>query len=249
MIMQTGNPALSTAIFSQARRSYTASGSMTVYGTAAKTALMLLLCFLSAGLSWYAFLVQNTAVLNISLYGGMFGGLVLALVTIFKPTAAPMTAPLYSIAQGLFLGAISAALNAAYAGIALQAVCLTFGVLGAMLFLYLTKIVQVTEHFRTGLMAATGGIALVYLASIVLSLFGIHVPFIVGNGLFGILFSIFVVCIAALNLVLDFDFIEKSARSNVPKVMEWYSAFALMVTLIWLYMEVLRLLSKFRSRQ
>lgn len=247
--MQSGNPALSSAVYNQARREYASVDAMTVYGTAAKTSILLLLCFLSAGLSWYAYTIGNQTVVNISMYGGMIGGFILALITIFKPNVSPFTAPLYSIAQGLFLGALSALFNAAYPGIVLQAVSLTFGVMAAMLFAYLSRMVQATDHFKTGIIAATGGIAIVYLVSIVLSLFNIHVPFIYGNGVFGILFSIFVVCIAALNLILDFDFIEKNARGNVPKVMEWYSAFALMVTLIWLYMEILRLLSKFRSRQ
>lgn len=240
--MQSGNPALSTAVYSQARREYASVDTMTVYGTAAKTTLLLLLCFLSAGLSWYS----GSALM---LYGGMISGFILAMVTIFKPNLSPITAPLYSVAQGLFLGAISVLFNAAYPGIAIQAIALTFGVLAIMLAVYLTRIVQVTDHLKTGIIAATGGIALVYFASIILSFFGIQVPFIAGNGLFGIVFSLFVVAIAALNLVLDFDFIEKNARANAPKVMEWYSAFAIMVTLIWLYMEILRLLAKFRSRE
>ncbi|MCY7312389.1 MAG: Bax inhibitor-1/YccA family protein, partial [Pseudoxanthomonas sp.] len=176
------------------------------------------------------------------------GGMVLALVTIFKQTWAPVTAPMYALVEGFFLGAISAMYSHLYEGIVLQAVMLTIGTLFAMLFAYRTGLIKVTEKFKMGVVAATGGIFLVYLATIVLGLFGISVPFIHESGLVGIGFSLFVIVIAAMNLVLDFDFIEKGAEQGAPKYMEWYGAFSLMVTLVWLYLEFLRLLSKLQSR-
>jgi uncharacterized YccA/Bax inhibitor family protein len=159
------------------------------------------------------------------------------------------TAPIYALLEGLFLGGISAIFEAQYPGIVIQAVSLTFGTLFCLLLAYRSGIIKVTENFKLGVAAATGGIALIYLATLVLGLFGVRMPFIHESGLIGIGFSLFVVVIAALNLVLDFDFIESGAKSGAPKYMEWYAAFGLMVTLIWLYIEILRLLAKLRSRR
>ncbi len=176
---------------------------------------------------------------------GGIGGFIMALVTIFKKEWAPMTAPLYALLQGLFIGGISSMIEASYPGIVIQAVSLTFGTLAGMLFLYKSGIIQVTEKFRLGVFAATAGIAIFYLVTIALSFFGVNVPLMNGGGIWGIGFSVIVVIIAALNLVLDFDFIEQGAASKrLPQYMDWYAAFALMVTLIWLYLEILRLLSK-----
>jgi len=182
------------------------------------------------------------------MWGGLIGGLVMALVISFKPTTAPFLAPVYALLEGLFLGAISAAFEVAYPGIVMQAVALTFGTLGTLLFAYRTGVIRATENFKLGVTAATGGIFLVYMASWIMGFFGVSMPFIHESGLIGIGFSVFVVIIAALNLVLDFDFIENGVERGAPKFMEWYAAFGLLVTLVWLYIEILRLLSKLQSR-
>src|SRR3990170_5101077 len=166
----------------------------------------------------------------------------------FKPTWAPVTAPIYAALEGLALGALSAMLEARYPGIVIQAVALTFGTLAALLLAYRSGLIPVTKNFRMGVVAATGGIAIFYLVAMGLSFFGIRIAFLHEGSWLGIGFSLFVIVIAALNLVLDFDFIEKGAEHGAPKFMEWYAAFGLMVTLIWLYLEILRLLSKLRNR-
>jgi uncharacterized YccA/Bax inhibitor family protein len=176
-------------------------------------------------------------------------GLVLALFTIFKKEWSAFTAPAYAVAEGLSLGAVSALFEVRYPGIVLQAVGLTFGTLAALLVAYKTGVIKATENFKLGVVAATGAIALFYLFGFVLRLFGITMPLIHSSGTFGILFSLGVVVVAALNLVLDFDFIEEGAARGAPKYMEWYAAFGLMVTLVWLYLEVLRLLSKLQDRR
>src|SRR5205807_6744561 len=181
-------------------------------------------------------------------FGGAIGGLIFAMVTIFKKSWAPVTAPIYALLEGLVLGGISVMFHLRYPGIAIQAVSLTFGTLLALLIAYRSGVIRVTDKFRLGVVAATGGIALFYILSMMLGFFGVHFNSIFGSGLIGIGFSVIVVIVAALNLVLDFDSIESGARAGAPKYMEWYAAFGLMVTLIWLYMEILRLLSKLRSR-
>lgn len=179
---------------------------------------------------------------------GVFGGFITALVTIFKKEWAPVTAPIYALMEGLFLGGISAFMDLRYPGIAIQAVGLTFGVLLTMLVIYTSGMIRVTDKLRIGIIAATGGIALFYFLEIILSFFHINFVTVNGSGPIGIAFSLFVCAIAALNLVLDFDFIEQGVNSGAPKYMEWYGAFGIMVTLVWLYLEILRLLSKMRSR-
>ena len=179
---------------------------------------------------------------------GLFGGLIFALITSFKREWSPVTAPIYALLEGLVLGGISAMFELRFPGIAIQAVSLTFGTLVVLLLAYRSGLIPVTEKFKMGVVAATGGIALFYFVSILLGFFGIHFTTINGAGPIGIAFSVFVVIVAALNLVLDFDFIESGVRAGAPKYMEWYAAFGLMVTLIWLYFEILRLLSKLRSR-
>jgi uncharacterized YccA/Bax inhibitor family protein len=180
---------------------------------------------------------------------GAFGGFITAMVTIFKMNWAPVTAPIYALLEGLFLGGLSAILDARYHGIAIQAVGLTFGTLLVMLLVYSSGMVRVTNKFRIGIIAATGGIALFYFVEVILGFFGVHFVAVNGSGPIGIAFSLFVCAIAALNLVLDFDFIEQGVNNGAPKYMEWYGAFGIMVTLVWLYLEILRLLSKMRSRQ
>ncbi len=246
--MRTSNPALNDQTFAQF--GYVQAGeAMTVQGSVNKTGILLLCVLLTTAWTWHRFfLTSNPASVMPWMIGGVIGGLVIALITVFKPQWAPLTAPIYALLEGLFIGGASALAESQYPGIVIQAVGLTFGTCLAVLMAYTSGLVKATENFKMGVVAATGGIALVYLASIVLNLFGVRVPFIYDNGLFGIGFSLFVVVIAALNLVLDFDFIDSGARSGAPKYMEWYAAFGLMVTLVWLYIEVLRLLMKLRSR-
>jgi uncharacterized YccA/Bax inhibitor family protein len=181
--------------------------------------------------------------------GGAIGGFIVALITVFKKTWSPITAPIYALLEGLFIGGISSIFEAKYPGIVIQAVGLTFGTLFGLLVAYKTGFIKATENFKLGVVAATGGIALIYFVSFILGFFGVGVPFIHESGLMGIGFSLFVVVIAALNLVLDFDFIEHGAEHGAPKYMEWYAAFGLMVTLVWLYIEILRLLAKLRDRR
>lgn len=243
--MRTGNPVLTAGAFER-YDVYEPARTMTIEGTAAKTGMLLVLAVASAAATWVT-LLEGGAVMP-WLIGGALGGFALALVTIFKREWAPYTAPAYAVAEGLFLGAISAMYNHIYNGIVFQAACLTFGTLLAMLIAYRAGWIRATQKFRAGVFAATGGICLVYLVSIVLNLFGASFPYIHGAGPIGIGFSLFVVVIAALNLVLDFDFIEQGAAHGAPKYMEWYGAFGLLVTLVWLYIEILRLLSKLNRR-
>ena len=235
-----------------------ASSVMSVQGTMAKTALLLLVATVAAAFTWKQTIENSGAAMPWAM-GGMIGGLVLAVVLGFKPKLAPILAVPYAGLEGLFLGAISAvyALNAgelAIGGMALgsnivlQAVLVTFGVSFAMLGLYAFRLINVTNKMRSIVMAATGGIFFVYMISFALSFFGVSVPLIHSAGPLGILFSLFVVGLAAFNLLLDFDWIERGARSGGPRWMEWFGAFALLVTLVWLYIEVLRLLSKLQSR-
>ncbi len=251
--MRSGNPALKESTFLDLSSGSVVSrdGAMTLNGTVNKTGLLLLLAVLTASFAWSQTITadgQLSPAASVYLWGGAIGGLVMALVTVFKKTWAPVTAPLYALIEGFFLGAISAIYNMKFQGIVFQAVLLTFGTLGALLFAYRSGMIKATENFKLGVVAATGGIALVYLATIVLGFFGIRMPMIHESGLIGIGFSLFVVVIAALNLVLDFDFIETGVEQGAPKYMEWYGAFGLMVTLVWLYIEFLRLLSKLQSR-
>ncbi len=220
---------------------------MTVRGTVNKTALALLLLFITASFVWN----QATAGAPVGLWigVGVIGGLITALITVFKRTWAPITTPAYAALEGLALGGISAMFEAKYPGIVSQAVFLTFGTLGGLLLAYRSGLIKATENFKLGIVAATGGIFFVYMIGFILSLFGSGIPLIHSSGTFGILFSVFVVVIAALNLVLGFDFIEERAEQGAPKYMEWYAAFGLMVTLIWLYLEILRLLAKLQSRR
>lgn len=241
-MMRSGNPTLRSNVFTQAT-SLSSGQSMTIQGTVNKTLVLLLFTLLTASWSW-----SNPAAASGFMFPALIGGFIVAMVTIFKKEWSPITAPIYALVEGVFLGAISAFFEQAYQGIVAQAIGLTFGVLFCLLLAYKSKMIKVTDNFRLGVVAATGGIALFYLVSIVLGFFGLRIPFIHQSGPLGIGFSLFVVTIASLNLVLDFDFIEKGSERGAPKYMEWYGAFGLMVTLIWLYLEILRLLSKLRSR-
>jgi uncharacterized YccA/Bax inhibitor family protein len=245
--MRTSNPALNERAFQGERA--VLGDTMTLQGTVNKTGVLLICAIATAAWTWNLFLHSHSpqTVMPLAILGGI-GGLIVAIVTIFKKEWSGITAPIYALLEGLVLGSISALLEVRFPGIAIQAVSLTFGTLVVLLLAYRTGLIAVTEKFRLGIIAATGGIALFYIVEIVLGFFGIHFTAINGSGAIGIGFSVFVVIIAALNLVLDFDFIETGVRVGAPKYMEWYGAFGLMVTLIWLYFEILRLLSKLRSR-
>jgi len=246
-LMKTSNPALNSQLF---QGEHAALGeSMTLDGTVNKTGILLVCAGASAAWAWHVFMQTRSAASVLPLmWIGLLGGLVFAMITIFKKTWAPVTAPVYSLLEGLALGSISAVLEVRYPGIAMQSVGLTFGTLLVLLVAYRSGLIPVTQKFRLGIVAATGAIMLLYIAEMVLGFFGIHFASINGNGMIGIGFSVVVVIIAALNLVLDFDFIESGVRAQAPKYMEWYGAFGLMVTLVWLYIEILNLLAKVRSR-
>lgn len=245
--MQTNNPALKEGRLTRFRA---AAGEpvMTVQGTAGKSLVLLALVVFAASFTWQAVAAGNTAVLLPSLLVGGLGGFVVAMIATFRPQTAPWAAPLYAVLEGLVVGAISAIYDARFRGIPMQAVALTFGVFAVMLVLYRTRVIRVTDRLRTGIVAATGGIALAYLLSMVLSLFGVSMSFMRDASPLSIGISLFVVGVAALNLMLDFDMIEQGAAYGAPKAMEWYASFGLLVTLVWLYMELLRLLSKLQSR-
>ena len=249
-LMRTSNPALSSDAFRTGEA--TVGESMTVSGTVNKTGILLILCVATAAWTWNRFFnappEEAMQVMAPALVIGGIGGFIVAIVTIFKKEWAGITAPIYALLEGLVLGGISAMLELRYHGIAIQAVSLTFGTLLIMLLAYRSGLIKVTEKLRLGIVAATGGIAVFYLLQFILGFFGVHFTAINGSSPIGIGFSLIVVAVAALNLVLDFDLIENGARMGAPKYMEWYGAFALMVTLIWLYFEILRLLSKVRSR-
>jgi uncharacterized YccA/Bax inhibitor family protein len=245
-VIRSGNPALKQDTF--ATHASRGEDVMTLGGSVNKTLLLLLALLVPASFTWAQFFQGNTALVMPLMMGGIIGGLVLALVTVFKKEWAPVTAPLYAVAEGLALGGISATFEMRFPGVVIQAVGLTFAVTMALLFAYKSRLIQATENFKLGLAAATGGIMLFYLVQLILSFFGIRIPYIHESGMIGIGFSLVVVVVAALNLVMDFDFIEQGAASRAPKYMEWYAAFGLLVTLVWLYLEMLRLLSKLQSR-
>lgn len=254
-LTQSSNPVFGNNIFAQ-RAVSTEDGVMTINGTINKTGLMLMIVILAATFTWRKFFgamdpstpgALPPGVMGWMLAGGI-GGFITALITVFSPRRSAITAPIYAVFQGLFLGAISAMFEAMYPGLVMRAVSLTFGVFFIMLLLFRSGTIRATEKFRTVILAATGGIALVYLVSFVAGFFGVNFGFMHGNSLVSIGFSLVVVVVAALNLILDFDMITKGANARAPKYMEWFGAFGLMVTLIWLYLEMLRLLSKLASR-
>ena len=244
--MRTGNPTLNKNTFRMFNESF--HEYMTIEGAVNKTFLLLFLVILGAYLSWTNIASLGYYIGSIIVVGGIVGFIV-AVITVFKKEWSPFTAPIYAFIEGFILGVVSIFFEMVFPGIVYQAVGLTIGTLFVLLLAYKSGYIKVTENFKLGIIAATGAIALVYFINIILGFFGISIPFIHESGLYGILFSVFVVVIAALNLVLDFDFIEQGAHHKAPKYMEWYSAFGLIVTLIWLYLEILRLLAKTRSRE
>ncbi len=243
--MRGSNPALNPGTFTSVAG--TATAGMTVQGTINKAGILVLLTMASAAWTWSLAAEGSPSVGPLVLLG-LLGGLVAALVTVFAKRWAPVTAPIYAVLEGLILGGVSAIYNAASHGIAIQAVGLTFGTLVVMLLAYSTGVIRVTQRFRTVVVAATGAIALFYVVSMALGFFHVGVPMLYSSSPLGIAFSVAVVAIAAFNLAIDFDFIQAGAAAGAPRFMEWYGAFGVMVTLIWLYLEILRLLSKLRSR-
>lgn len=249
MELKSGNPVLKPSIYESLAKTGLEGERMSLQGTVNKVGLMLLTVLLSAAVLWYRFsMSMEFASVAPLFFIGILGGFGVSLVIIFNKQLAPTLALPYAALEGLALGGISAFMNSLYPGIVAQAVVLTFGTFMALLAMYQSRVIKVTEKFRLMVFSATGGIALFYLLSFVLSFFGIRMPLIHDSGMYGILFSLLVVGVAAMNLVLDFDFIEKGVQAGAPKYMEWYGAFGLMVTLVWLYIEILRLLAKTRRR-
>ncbi len=245
-ILRSSNPVLKESAFAG---QHAIGQGMTIQGTVNKTGILLLCVVVSAAYTWGLSHSQTPEAAYPWMIGGAIGGFIVALVTVFKMQWSPLTAPIYSLLEGFFLGGISAIFERQYPGIAVRAVTLTFGVLLVLLLAYKTGIVRATRGFKLGVIAATGGIALVYAINMIMSLFGYsQMSFLYSSSPIGIGVSLFVVTIAALNLIIDFDMIESGARMGAPRYMEWYGAFGLMVTLIWLYMEILRLLGKLRRR-
>ncbi|SDG43435.1 Bax inhibitor-1/YccA family protein [Chitinophaga filiformis] len=244
-LFQSNNPVFNEKVLQKAGSSQ-AEGTMTIKGTINKMAFLLVLVMAAAVYAWGAPARQQD--IMPFLWGGALGGFVLAIVITFKKEWAQYLAPAYALAEGLFLGVISVLYSELYDGIVLQAVGITFATFLAMLVLYRTRIIRATEKFKAIVFTATAGIALFYLLAFVLSFFNIRIPFLHEGSTIGIIFSLVVVCIAALNLVIDFDLIETGAAQGAPKYFEWYASFGLLVTLIWLYLEILRLLSKLSKR-
>jgi uncharacterized YccA/Bax inhibitor family protein len=266
-MFRSSNPTLNDRFFKPAEIISKDAGAirttMTAAGVANKTFILLGLCVASAIFAW-SLLLPASGVPKVSpillVGGGAIGGLVLALITVFNPKVSPITAPLYALVEGLFVGAASA-MYATNAGtidesgvlapnysMVFQAVLLTFGILAVMLLAYRSGVIKVTNRYAMIITSAIGGIMLLYVASMVMSFFGASIPLIHSSGPFGIGFSLFVVAIASLSLAMDFEFIAQGERNNLPRYMEWYAGFALLVTLVWLYLEILRLLSKLQRR-
>lgn len=260
-MFRSTNPTLKEELFSSSG-AFSDGQVMTIQGTVNKTLIMLALLVAGAAWVWQGVMpllqaahqgsaslagVQGKGLVLPFAMGGAIVGFILALVISFKPNWSSYLAPIYALAEGFFIGGISAFVEFMYPGMVLQAVLLTFGTLFCLLMAYKTGLIRATDKLRLGLMVATGAIALIYLINMVMGFFHASLPFVTGGGFFGIAFSLFVVGIAALTLILDFDLVERGAESGAPKYMEWYSGFALMVTLVWLYIEILNLLMKLRG--
>lgn len=239
---------MADSIYNRVASADARSGVMTINGTINKIGILVFLVIAGAIYTWRMVTGDNPAGAQTYVMIGAIGGLVMALITIFSPRSASITAPLYALLEGLFLGGISAMINAQYAGIPFQAVLLTIGTLFAMLFLYRSGHIRATPRFRRGILMATGAVFFAYMISFIFSLFGVNLGFMHSAGPLGILINLVILVVAALNLIMDFDFIERGAQMSAPKYMEWYGAFGLLVTLVWLYIEFLRLLSRFASR-
>lgn len=251
-LFQSDNPTLSQKIFSRSL-DQSDTGVMTVRGSIGKFGFLLFMVLAAASYTWYLYYNNQQQTMTTLMWVGIIGGLISVLAICFKPTLAPYLSPAYGILEGLFLGAISAILNDAfsekYPGLVMQAVGLTFGVALAMFLLYNFRVIKATEKFKSTIFAATAGIAIFYVITLLLRVFGVNIPFMYDSSLLGIGISLFIVAIAALNLIIDFDMIEKGAEMGAPKYMEWYGAFGLLVTMVWLYIEILKLLSRFAGRK
>lgn len=252
-IFKSGNPTLTQKMFDKSMHiEASLQGTMSVRGAINKFGFLMLMVIAGAAYNWHLFEQGQSSMVSTLLMVGVFGGLITGIAISFKPNWAGYLAPLYGLLEGLFIGGISAILNAAFAekypGLIMQAVGLTFGVAIAMFLLYNFRVINATERFKSVIFTATLGIGIFYLLTMVLRMFGVNVGFMTDSSLLSIGISLFIVAIAALNLILDFDMIEQGAERGAPKFMEWYGAFGLMVTLVWLYLEILRLLSKLGSR-
>ncbi len=251
-LFQSGNPTLSQKIFDRSITQQDA-GTMTVRGTINKFGFLLFMVLAGATYTWYLYYNNQPQTMMILLWVGIIGGLISVLAISFKPTLAPYLSPAYGILEGFFLGAISAIINEAfkakYPGLVMQAVGLTFGVAIAMFLLYNFRVIKATQRFKSIIFTATAGIFVFYLITLVLGFFHVNIPFMYDSSALGIGLSIFIVAIAALNLIIDFDMIEQGADNGAPKFMEWYGAFGLLVTMVWLYIEILKLLSRFAGRK
>ncbi len=245
--MRTSNPALKDALYGT--RAAAGEEAMTINGTIGKAFVLMLLALGTATFTWHAALNGRPGLASAGMLVGVIGGFVVSLVGILKPRTAPFTAPAYALLEGLALGAISAFYQTRYAGVPIQAVTLTFLTLFSVLALYRAGVLRATERFRAVVMAATFGVMLFYMLSIVLGLFGIQVPLIQDASPVGIVFSGAVLILAAMHYVLDFDFIERGAAAGAPKYLEFYSAMALLITTVWVYLEALRLFSKLQRRR
>lgn len=249
-LFKSGNPALNEKAFSKSL-SLPDAAVMTVKGTLNKFGILFLLTMATAGLAWKMF--YSGVDVTTYMWVCVFGALGVALVIAFKMPLAAYLAPVYALLKGFAVGAISAYYNYAFAKVApdiiTQAVTLTFGVVIAMYALYRFNIIRATPLFKKIIITATLGIAVFYLIAIGLHFANIDIPFLHEGSNFGIIFSLIVVGLAAMNLILDFDLIENGAKAGAPKYMEWYGAFGLLVTIVWLYLEILRLLSKLSSRK
>ena len=255
-LFNSGNPTLTEKMFGKSTEITTLdSGVMTVKGTINKFGFLMLMVIGAASFNWHLYSEGNVGTMNTLMMVGAFGGFILALIMCFKQNTASYLAPAYGILEGLFIGGLSAVVNdmfsKKYPGIVLQAVGLTFGVALAMYFLYTFRIIKATEKFKSVLMSATLGIVVFYGITMLLRMFGVQLGFmsIEDGGLIGIGISLFIVAVAALNLIMDFDMIEKGAEMGAPKNMEWYGAFGLLVTIVWLYIEMLKLLMRFANRK
>ncbi len=252
MFDKSSNPILKEKAFSK-EATFDSSISMTINGTIEKTGILLFILIIAAAYTWGIFFNSGdteNAMGSMSgwLIGGALGGFAVAIAMMFMKKYAGFLAPIYAILEGLFLGAISAIFESMYPGIVMNAVLSTFATFLAMLFAYRTGLIKVTEKLRSIIVIATGAIAVMYLLSWIMGMFGVGMSFLHDSSMLSIGISVFVIIIAALNLLLDFDFIEKSSAMGAPKYMEWFGAFGLLVTLVWLYIEFLRLLSKLQSR-
>ena len=249
-LFRTSNPAMKDSVFSKIA---TDSSSMTIRGSVNKTLILLALAIASGAYTWRVFTTSIDPNAFVPwMFGGMIGGLIMSLIVIFRPKTAAWAAPIYAIFEGLFLGAISAwfeySFGAQFPGIVLTAVAITALTLLVMLMLYRSGIVKMNNKLRGGIITATGTVALFYLVTLVMSLFGADTTVVHGSGMLSIGISVVIVIIAAMNFLLDFEFIEKGSAAGMPKYMEWYGAFGLMLTIVWLYLEILKLLAKLANR-